>query len=106
MSQLTPLSVAVPLLGASLLAAGHKLLGRLGADLVAIALALASAVMLLLLLIHTGSGLTIYWFGGWHPRGGIAIGVNFAVEPIGAGLATFVAMLTVVALLYSTRVLG
>lgn len=79
-------------------------MGRLAADLVALALAAASAVMTLLLLVHTGSGMTVYWFGGWHPRHGLAIGINFAVTAIGAGLAAFVALLMVVALLYSTRV--
>jgi len=33
----------------------------------------------------------VTWFGGWHPHGGVAIGVDFAVDGIGAGLATFVA---------------
>ena len=106
MSELAPLAVAVPLLGASLLAATGSLLPRLGADLLALALAGASAVMALLLLIHTGSGLTVYWFGGWHPHGALAIGIDFAVDPIGAGLGAFVALLMVVALLYSTRVEG
>ncbi len=104
MSQLAPLAVGVPLLGAALLAASNPWLGRLGADLVALALAGASAVMTLLLLIHTGSGLTVYWFGGWHPHHGLAIGIDFAVTAVGAGLASFVAFLMVVALLYSARV--
>jgi multicomponent Na+:H+ antiporter subunit D len=106
LTQLAPLAVGIPLLGAALLAAAHKLLGRLGADLLALGLALASAVLVLILLVHTGSGLTVYWFGGWHPRQGVAIGIDFAVEPIGAGLAAFVALLMVVALIYSGRVAG
>ncbi len=104
MSQLAPLAVGIPLLGAALLAMAHKLLGRSGSDLLAIGLALTSAVLLLVLLVHIGSGLNVYWFGGWHPRQGLAIGVDFAVEPIGAGLAAFVALLMVVALVYSARV--
>jgi multicomponent Na+:H+ antiporter subunit D len=106
LSQLAPLAVAVPLLGAALLAAGHKLLGRLGSDLLALGLAVASAVMVLILLVHVGSGLEVYWFGGWHHRAGLAIGIDFAVDPIGAGLAAFIALLMAVALLYSTRVEG
>ncbi|HTX29880.1 MAG TPA: proton-conducting transporter membrane subunit [Solirubrobacteraceae bacterium] len=106
MSQLAPLAVGIPLLGAALLAAGHKLLGRAGSDLLALGLALASAVLVLILLVHVGSGLSIYWFGGWHPRQGLAVGIDFAVEPIGAALAAFVALLMVVALLYSAKTEG
>jgi multicomponent Na+:H+ antiporter subunit D len=106
LSELAPLAVGIPLLGAALLAAGHKLLGRAGSDLLALGLALASAVLVLILLVHVGSGLSVYWFGGWHPRQGLAVGIDFAVEPIGAALAAFVALLMVVALLYSAKVEG
>ncbi|HET9103375.1 MAG TPA: proton-conducting transporter membrane subunit [Solirubrobacteraceae bacterium] len=103
MSQLAPLTVAVPLLGAALLSVAHVLLGRAVADALAIAAAVATMVMTLLLLVHVGDGLTVYWFGGWHPRAGVAIGIDFAVGPIGAGLATFVSLLMVLALIYGSR---
>ncbi|MFL5822859.1 MAG: complex I subunit 5 family protein [Solirubrobacteraceae bacterium] len=104
MRELVPLSVAVPLLAAALLALLHPLLSRLAADLLAIAAAAATTVMTLLLLVHVAEGMSVYWFGGWQPHHGLAIGIDFAVEPIGAGLATFVALLMALALLYSTRV--
>ena len=106
MSQLAPLSVAVPLLVAALLALGHAVLGRLVTDLLAIATAGATLVMTLLLLVHVGRGYEVYWFGGWHPRAGVAIGVAFQVSAIGAGLAAFVSLLMVLALIYSTRFIG
>jgi multicomponent Na+:H+ antiporter subunit D len=104
-SQLAPLAVAVPLLGAALLILFHALMPRLAAELVALGVASASTVMTFLLLVHVGDGLTVYWFGGWHPRHGVAIGINFAVTAIGAGLATFVTLLMVLALVYSVRYL-
>ena len=104
MRELAPLSVAAPLLTAALLALLRSLLPRLLADVLAVVAALATLVMTLLLLVHVAGGLSVYWFGGWHPHGGVVIGINFAVEPLGAGLAAFVALLMALALLYSTRV--
>ena len=103
MSDLAPLSVAVPLVSAASLALVNRLLPRLVSDVLAIAAALASVVMLFVLLVHVSGGLSVYWFGGWRPHRGLAIGINFAVEPIGAGLAAFVALLMVLALVYSSR---
>jgi multicomponent Na+:H+ antiporter subunit D len=104
--QLAPLAIAVPLLVAALLAMFHSLLGRVVNDLLAIAAALASLVMLVLVTAHVAHGFEVYWFGGWHPRHGIAIGIDLAVDPIGAGLAAFVSLLMVLALIYSTRFIG
>jgi multicomponent Na+:H+ antiporter subunit D len=104
-SQLAPLAVGVPLLGAATLMLLHSLLSRIAAELVALGLAAASTVMTTLLLIHVGHGLRVYWFGGWHPREGVAIGIDFAVSAIGAGLGTLVSLLMVLALLYSIRYL-
>jgi multicomponent Na+:H+ antiporter subunit D len=105
-SQLAPLSVAVPLLVAAVLAMFHSLLKRVVYDLVAIATAAATFGMTLLLLVHVSSGIEVYWFGGWHPRHGVAIGIAFTVGAIGAGLAAFVSLLMVLALIYSTRYIG
>lgn len=106
MSQLAPLAVGVPLLIAALMALAHSLLGRLAADLLGIATALAVTAMCVLLVVHARSGLVVYWFGGWRPHHGLALGIDFAVDPMGAGLAAFVSALMVVALLYSTRTTG
>jgi multicomponent Na+:H+ antiporter subunit D len=102
--ELAPLAVAVPLLAATLLALLHPLLNRLMADALALAAAVATLVMTVLLLVHVAGGLTVYWFGGWHPHQGVAIGIDFAVDPLGAGLAAFVSLLMALALLYSSRV--
>ena len=106
MSSLPALAVAVPLLLAALMAGAQALGGRLLADGLAIAGALAVLVICVLLIIHTGQGLTVYWFGGWRPRHGLALGIDFAVDPIGAGLGAFVCVLMLLALIFSSRTTG
>jgi multicomponent Na+:H+ antiporter subunit D len=87
------------------LAAGAGRVRRPVADGLAIAAVAASCVLCAVLLARTGGGAIVTWFGGWHPRGGVAIGVDFAVDGIGAGLATFVAALATAALVFSARYL-
>src|SRR5205823_10604576 len=41
------------------------------------------------------------WFGGWRPRGGIALGIDFAVDPLGAGLAAVAGLMVALAFLFS-----
>ena len=89
-----------------MLGIGHAVVGRIVADVLAILTAAATFVMTVLLLIHVGRGYSVYWFGGWHPRAGVAIGVAFQVGAIGAGLAAFISLLMVLALVYSTRFIG
>ena len=98
-----PLAVAIPLLGAGGLAAVATRLGRAGAEAVALAAAVAVMALCVALLVRTGSGLEVYWFGGWEPRAGTAIGVSFAVDAIGAGLATLVSALMIAALVVMWR---
>ncbi len=45
----------------------------------------------------------VYWFGGWQPRHGIALGISFTIDPIGAGLAALAALLVLAALLFSSK---
>jgi multicomponent Na+:H+ antiporter subunit D len=103
MNQLAPLAIAIPLLAAAGLCGAASLLGRAAVDAVAIAVAAAVTAMLLVLLVHVSSGTRVYWLGGWHPRAGVAIGVDLAVGPIGAGLAAFVSLLTVLGLVFGSR---
>ena len=105
MSALAPLAVAVPLIAAAAIAAVGSFLPRLVADIVAVAVAAATCALCVLLLARSGGGATVVWFGGWHPQDGVAIGVDFAVDGIGAGLAAFIAALTTAALVFSSRFL-
>jgi len=99
---LIPLPVVVPLLGAAFLAAANKLLPRWATDSVGLACALAVLVLCVLLVIDA-SHLMVYWFGGFHVRGGVAVGISFSVDRIGAGMASLAAVMVSAALLYSVR---
>jgi multicomponent Na+:H+ antiporter subunit D len=105
MDQLYALSVAVPLLVAAAVLAARPLLGRHRRvlDLVAVLASASVAVMLLLLLYRTTSGDSVYWFAGFHPVAGVAIGVNFAAGPLSAGLASLGALLMTASLVFSWR---
>jgi multicomponent Na+:H+ antiporter subunit D len=99
---LIPLPVIVPLLGAAFLAAANKLLPRWATDTVSLACALAVVVFCVLLAARAGH-LLVYWFGGFHPRGGVAVGISFSVDRMGAGMASLAAVMVSAALLYSVR---
>ena len=100
---LAPLAIAVPLLGAGILTLVATHVKRPVAEMVALGATLAAVVFCAILLARTASGTIIYWFGGWEPRHGIAVGVSFAIDAMGAGLATLIAVLMVAALILMWR---
>ncbi|HET6187560.1 MAG TPA: hypothetical protein VFE59_11230 [Trebonia sp.] len=104
MSQLFPLSVVVPLLVAAALLACRSLLRhkRQVRGLVAVAASASVAVMLLVLTLRTGAG-SAYWFAGFRPSGGVAIGIDFTADPLNAGLACLGAVLMTAALIFAWR---
>jgi multicomponent Na+:H+ antiporter subunit D len=103
MDVLAPLPVAIPLLGAAVLSAfGHFMPKRLD-DLIGIAVATTSAVLSLLILVHVAGHDIVYWFGGWKPRAGIAVGISFTIDPFGAAVAALVGTLVTAALVFSWR---
>jgi multicomponent Na+:H+ antiporter subunit D len=101
---LPALPVAVPLLVAAALVGLGPVIRRKVADAVALATAVAVAALCAALLVRTAGGPVVYWFGGWRPRDGVALGVAFTVDPVGAGLATLAGVLAVAALVYSWRI--
>lgn len=105
MDQLFALVVAVPLLVAAAVLAARPLLGkhRRVLDLVAVLASASVAVMLLLLLLRTKGGDSTYWFAGFRPVAGVAIGVNFEAGPLSAGLASLGAILMTASLVFSWR---
>jgi multicomponent Na+:H+ antiporter subunit D len=102
-SQLAPLAVAVPMVVAALLVGAAALLPRPALDLGSILAAVAVAVMCALVLSDTTNGQVVYWFGGWTPKHGVALGISFAIDGVGAALALFVALLFVCAFVFSWR---
>src|SRR5689334_1418507 len=74
------------------------------ADLVATVCAGAVTVMCALLVAHSlHREAIVYWFGGWHPHHGVALGISFTIDTIGAGMATLAGVLVTAALIFSWR---
>src|SRR6266496_3606416 len=68
---------------AALTAISHFVRGRIG-DPVAVAAAAFAAVVSTILLLHSAGAPIEYWFGGWRPRHGVALGIAFSIDPFGA----------------------
>ena len=56
-----------------------------------------------LLAVHAAAHPFAYWMGGWAPRHGVSVGISLSIDPLGAGLAAFAALLVTAALVYSVR---
>jgi multicomponent Na+:H+ antiporter subunit D len=96
------LAVAVPLVVAGALAAGNTVLPRRVVDAIGVAAAATVAILCATVLFRE-DGTVAYWFGGWAPRGGLALGVSFAVDRFGAGMAALIALLVTASLAFSWR---
>lgn len=100
---ITALPVVVPLLAAAILTGARRWTSRLVNDTVATGVGIAVVVMCALLLARALDHPFAYWMGGWRPKDMVTIGISFSVDPIGAGLATFAAVLVTASLAYSWR---
>src|SRR5919109_4848627 len=103
MDVLVPLPVAVPLLTAAALTAGSPFLGKRVDDASGIAAAAATTVLSTLLIFRSLDHDVVYWFGGWTPRHGVALGVAFDVEPLGAVLAALAGALMTASFVFAWR---
>jgi multicomponent Na+:H+ antiporter subunit D len=105
MNQLLPLPVVIPLLAAAAIAALNTVFRarRRLLDAVAIGTAAAVAVILAILMARTAHGDQVYWFAGFRPHGGVAIGIDFAAGPVSTGLACLAAVLVTAAMSFSWR---
>jgi multicomponent Na+:H+ antiporter subunit D len=90
---LVPLPVALPLLAAALLLVFERPLHGLSIDAVAVAVAAATAVICGVLAWQAAPQPLVYWFGGWRPHHGVAIGIAFTVDLAGAAVAALAALL-------------
>jgi multicomponent Na+:H+ antiporter subunit D len=103
MDVLVPLPVAIPLITAAAVTATGHFLGKRVDDVVAIAASATTLVVSLLLVFHSANHRLSYWFGGWKPREGLALGISFTVDPVGAGFAALAATLMTASLVFSWR---
>jgi multicomponent Na+:H+ antiporter subunit D len=102
-SAVIPASVVVPLTGAALMAGFSRLLPRWARDVITIAVAVATCTLTLILMVSSAGRQMIYWFSGWRPAGGMVIGIDYAVGPLGAGMASLAGLLVTAALVYCWR---
>ena len=101
-AQLSPFPVAGPLAVAGVLLAVGKLLPRNVPDMVAILTALVAAAICAMLAVDVAAhGPLTYWFGGWTPRDGQALGISFRVDMAGTGAAAFICALFATALTFA-----
>ncbi len=105
MDSLLPLAVAVPLLGAAGISAVNPLFGKRRRVLDAVAILTAAAVtgLLVIIMLGTADGQRVYWFAGFTPSHGVALGIDFAVDQLNSGLAALAATLVTAALVFSWR---
>ena len=105
MDQLLALAVVVPLIAAAAISALRPLFRdkRRALDTVAILTAACVTAMLIAVMARTSRGEQVYWFAGFRPSHGIAIGIDFAVDPLSAGLACMAALLVTASMVFSWR---
>jgi multicomponent Na+:H+ antiporter subunit D len=101
MSWALPLPVVVPLVAAALLVATGAILPRRVQDAIGIAAAAAATGFAVLILVASEGHDVLHWFGGWHPHHGIALGISFTADPLGAGMAALACGLDLLVLVYS-----
>jgi multicomponent Na+:H+ antiporter subunit D len=102
-SHLSSLPVVIPFLFAPLLVCLGTVVPRWCEDAAALTVALSAVTICLLLAVHAGSHPFAYWMGGWRPQHGVAIGIAFSIDPLGAGLAAFASVMVLAALAYALR---
>ncbi|MGE5137018.1 MAG: complex I subunit 5 family protein [Gemmatimonadota bacterium] len=105
MDHLLALATVVPLLVAAGISALNRFLRpkRRLLDAIGIITAVTVTVMLIVIMTRTAHGDAVYWFAGFRPSHGIAIGIDFAVGPLNAGLACLAAVLVTAAMIFSWR---
>ncbi|HEX6654362.1 MAG TPA: proton-conducting transporter membrane subunit [Thermoleophilaceae bacterium] len=103
MTDLAPIAVAIPLITAAVLVAAGGTVPRRVVDVLACTASGACIVLCALVLHDTSDGTLVHWFGGWTPRDGVALGISFAIDQIGAGIALFAALLFLAAFVFCWR---
>ena len=86
---------------AALLMCGAPFLSRRAADSIAIATAAASTACAAWLLSGFEGSPVPYWFGGWEPEGGVALGIAFVLDPFSLALAILAGALGTASFLFS-----
>lgn len=101
--QLAALPVVIPLIVAAILEGAGGLLHRRALDVIGLATSGAVLGICIYLLALSSKAPIVFWFGGWEPEAHshFPIGICFAIDPIGAGLASLVSLLVLAAFTFS-----
>jgi multicomponent Na+:H+ antiporter subunit D len=106
-ADLLPLAVAIPLIGAALLAVTGHWIRRLGCDILAGFFACAQVAVMLVLWLRTAHGAPgaspASWVGGWTLHHHEGVGIVLVGDPIGVAAALLAALLVLAAIAYSWR---
>ena len=103
MTALASLPMVVPFIAAAVLVAVGSVAPRWSNDAIGVTVAVAVLAMCVLLARDAASRGIVYWLGGWGQRRGGALGIDLEIDPIGAGVAAFAALMVVSAFAYSLR---
>jgi multicomponent Na+:H+ antiporter subunit D len=90
MSWIPPLLVAIPLLAAAATAGLDHVTPQPVQDALVIGASAATTALAFVLLWHAEDHEVVHWFGGWQPKHGVALGVDFAVGPLAAGMCVVI----------------
>jgi multicomponent Na+:H+ antiporter subunit D len=100
---ITALTVVIPMIASAVLVAVRHWIPRTLADGGAVGVTVAVVVLCAMLLVRSIHSPFAYWMGGWRPSHMVTIGISLSIDPVGAGLATFAAVLVSASLIYSVR---
>jgi multicomponent Na+:H+ antiporter subunit D len=95
------LPVAIPLLTAAFVAATDHVSPRRLQDALGVLGCAGATACSLIVMVHAEAGEKLQWFGGWHPRHSIAIGIVFTADALGAGMAALACGLGTLVLVFS-----
>ena len=101
--QITALPVIVPFLTAAALVILRPLTRRWLDDTASGAGVVAVIALLAILLVRAAQRPIAYWMGGFKPLHDVTLGISLSIDPLGAGLALFAAVLVLAAFAYSAR---
>jgi multicomponent Na+:H+ antiporter subunit D len=100
---ITALAIVVPMIAAASLVAVRHWTPRVLNDMAATGVGIAVVALCAILLVRAVHHPFVYWMGGWRPSHLVAIGISLSIDPIGAGMATFAALVVTAVLIYSWR---
>jgi multicomponent Na+:H+ antiporter subunit D len=101
MTWIPPLLVTIPLLAAAATAGLDHFMPHRLQDALVVGASAATTALAFVLLWHAESHEVVHWFGGWRPHHGVALGIDFAVGPLAAGMCAVIGLVMTLALVYS-----